>query len=292
MKRIFLPLGILAFFAVHNVVGQSLMESSVDKQRSFSEKSFNPTQKVKTRGDEESTTYDAHWAGFDIGFNTLMSGPFEQSFTNHPYWKNNIAHSIQFNFNLLEYKLPFFKQFLGLTTGLGVSVSNYSFKNDAVNYTLQFNPDSTYASVFNTSAFNNDTVDGLLKRNELTLGYIQIPLLFEFASKNRQEKSFYLSAGVVGGLRFSSVYSQKGKYESGAKFINSTRAKYNTNLLSFEATARFGYSWFGGFLSYNLNTLFKSDKTIAIYPFRAGITLNIDEFSDSKEYEEEGWYDE
>jgi hypothetical protein len=240
-----------------------------------SENAINKSR-ISSKGEDEKTTYDGHWAGFDFGFNTLMSGPFERNFTNNPYWENNIGFSSQFNFNVYEYKIPFFRQFLGLTTGLGVSVSSYSFRNDNTNYTLQFNADTTLCTVFNPAVFYTDTVDGRLRNNALTLGYFTVPLLFEFATKEREKKSFYFAAGVVGGIRFSSTYAQSGRFENGSRFSNTTRAKYNTNLFTLEATVRTGYSWGGIFLSYNLNTLFKENKTIALYPFRAGFVFNVD----------------
>jgi hypothetical protein len=235
-----------------------------------------PNTETTRHSDDEKVIYDAHWAGFDIGFNTMMSAPFKRDFDSNPYWENNIANSIQFNMGLWEYKIPIVRQYLGITTGLGFSISSYSFKNDAKNYTLQYNSDTTYAQVFSPGILYNDTIDGKLRNNYLTLGYFTVPLLIEFATKEREKKSFYAAAGVVAGIRFTSSYLQSGRYESGDRFYNTIRAKYNTNLLSIEATARFGYDWGGFFASYNLNTLFKEGKTVNVYPFRAGITFNVD----------------
>jgi hypothetical protein len=241
--------------------------------------SFSQSQQLSTLTLGKSSSdvqYDGHFGGFDFGFNTMMSAPFERSFDNNQYWKNNIANSFQFNFNLFDYKFPIIRQYLGLTTGFGISVSSYSFKNDAFNYTLQHTPDSTYAQVFSPGTIYNDTIDGKLRTNSLSLSYFTVPLLLEFATKERQEKSFYFAAGVIAGIRFVSNYAQAGRYENGGRFYNLTRAKYNTNLLSFEATVRLGYSWGGLFANYNLNTLFKEGKTVNVYPFRAGISFNID----------------
>jgi hypothetical protein len=242
----------------------------------FGQKSSSTFVDNKAQGDDEKVIYDAHWAGFDIGFNTMMSAPFKRDFDANPYWENNIANSIQFNMGIWEYKIPIVRQYLGITTGMGFSISSYSFKNDAMNYTLQYTADTTYAQVFSPGVIYNDTIDGKLRYNNYTLAYFTVPLLLEFASQEREDKSFYFAAGVVAGIRFAGSYTQGGRYENGGRFYNSTRAKYNTNLLTLEATARLGYDWGGLFASYNLNTLFKEGKTVNVYPFRAGITFNVD----------------
>jgi hypothetical protein len=242
---------------------------------SFGQKSSSVFVNNKSKSGAEKVIYDAHWAGFDFGFNTMMSAPFKRDFANNPYWENNIANSLQFNIGVWEYKIPIVRQYLGITTGMGFSISSYSFKNDAKNYTLQYTADSTYAQVL-PGVIHTDTIDGKLRNNSFTLAYLTLPLMLEFASQEREKKSFYFAAGVVAGIRFAGNYVQSGRYENGGRFNNTTRAKYNTNLLTFEATARLGYDWGGLFASYNLNTLFKEGKTVNVYPFRAGITFNVD----------------
>ena len=241
----------------------------------FGQKSSSFIVNEKSQGGDENTIYDAHWAGFDIGFNTMMSAPFKRDFDANPYWENNIANSLQFNMGVWEYKIPIVRQYLGITTGMGFSISSYSFKNDAKNYTLQYTADTTYAQVL-PGVIHTDTIDGKLRNNSFTLAYFTVPLMLEFASQEREKKSFYFAAGVVAGIRFAGNYVQSGRYENGGRFYNSTRAKYNTNLLTIEATARLGYDWGGLFASYNLNNLFKEGKTVNVYPFRAGITFNVD----------------
>jgi hypothetical protein len=43
-----------------------------------------------------------------------------------------------------------------------------------------------------------------------------------------------------------------------------------------------GYGAIGLFANYNLTPLFQKDKTVAVYPFSAGFTFNIDYFADEK----------
>jgi hypothetical protein len=223
---------------------------------------------------EITKRYDAHWAGFDIGTLILMSKGFNSSFENNPYWENNIGRSNSFNLNLFEYKLPIFKQYFGLTTGLGMAVSTIGFKD---NYILQHNQDSVFALIDTTQSY---------KMNNLTAGYVTVPLLLEFSSKPKQKKSFYVAAGIVGGLRFASNTTKTGKYENGDRFQNVVRSKYNLNPITLDATLRAGYDGIGVYASYQLTSLFKNNKTVEIFPFKVGLTLNVDFFKKQKTNED------
>jgi TonB family protein len=213
---------------------------------------------------EERKSYDGHWAGFDFGTLILMSDLFKTDFATNDYWKNNVARSSVFNFNFFDYKIPIFKQNLGLTTGLGWTISTIGLNQ---NYDISYTADTIFAVA---------NVSQNYRANTLNVQYITIPLLLEFATKKEQKKSFYFAAGVIGGVRVFSNTRKTGRYTNGDRFDLNVRSKYNFAPFSLEATIRTGYGPIGLFATYNLNTLFKEGKTVAIYPFRTGITINID----------------
>jgi hypothetical protein len=234
------------------------------------------SNKVKTEennatedGDDEETrkNYDAHWAGFDFGTLILMNDLFKTDFASAPYWKNNIARSSKINFNFYEFKVPIFKQYLGLTTGLGWSISTIGLKN---NYNIIHSDSSVYAISNTTQSYQS---------NNLIAHYLTAPLLLDFSTKKEQKKSFYFAAGVVGGVRIYSNTYQSGKYANGDRFKNYVRSKYNLAPFTLEATARLGYGAIGLFATYNLTPFFQKDKTVVVYPFSAGISINVDYFS-------------
>jgi TonB family protein len=232
--------------------------------------SFSDEPDIIDDGVEITKRYDAHWAGFDIGTLILMSKGFNSSFENNLYWENNVGKSSSLNLNLFEYKLPIFKQYFGLTTGLGMAVSTIGFRD---NYILQHNQDSVFALKDTTQSY---------RMNNLSAGYVTVPLLLEFSSKPKQKKSFYVAAGVVGGLRFASNTTKTGKYENGDRFQNVVRSKYNLNPITLDATLRAGYGGIGVYASYQLTSLFKNNKTVEIFPFKVGLTVNVDFFKKQK----------
>ena len=214
--------------------------------------------------EEERKLFDGHWAGFDFGTILLMSDVFKTDFAANDYWKNDVVRSFNFNFNFFGYKFPIIKQYLGLTTGMGWSFSTIGLTK---NYDIAHTSDTIFA-VANLSQN--------YRANTLNVQYLTVPLLLEFATKKEQKKSFYFAAGVIGGIRVFSNTRQTGKFGNGDRFDLNVRSKYNFAPFTLEATVRTGFGPFGLFATYNLNTLFKEGKTVAVYPFRTGITFNVD----------------
>jgi TonB family protein len=233
--------------------------------------SFGDGPEIIELDEEKTKQYDAHWAGMDIGTLILMNENFNTNFDAYPYWKNNIAKSISLNLNFYEYKVPFVKQYFGMTTGLGVSISTIGFKD---NYLLKHDQNSTYAL--------KDTLQSY-KTNSLTSYYLTVPLLLEFSSKAKQKKSGYVTAGVVGGLRFASSTTKTGKYANGDRFQNIVRSNYNLTPFTLDAMFRAGYDWFGVYASYQMTSLFMKGKTVIIYPLKVGVTFNMNFYQKEKD---------
>ena len=218
--------------------------------------------------DSDEPKYDAHWAGFDLGFvsmfrlNEQTNSRFDTDFGTNDYWQIDPVKSLAINVNFLEYKFPIFKQYLGLTTGLGYGLTNLGLRN---NYLIQHSNDTVFCV--------SDTIQSY-KTSSLTMHRFTLPLLLEFATKPGAKKSFYLAAGVIGAWRFASTSNQTGKYANGDKFNNTTSSRFNLQNFSLDATIRAGFGIFGAFAEYSLTPLFNKGSTIAIYPIRFGITIN------------------
>jgi TonB family protein len=218
--------------------------------------------------DSDEPKYDPHWAGFDLGFvsmfrlNEQTNSRFDTDFGTNDYWQIDPVKSLAINVNFLEYKFPIFKQYLGLTTGLGYGLTSLGLRN---NYLIQHSNDTVFCV--------SDTIQSY-KTSSLTMHRFTLPLLLEFATKPGAKKSFYLAAGVIGAWRFASTSNQTGKYANGDKFNNTTSSRFNLQNFSLDATIRAGFGIFGAFAEYSLTPLFNKGSTIAIYPIRFGITIN------------------
>jgi hypothetical protein len=223
----------------------------------------NDTIDVEEGGDKEhNSSHDGHWAGFDFGVNMLTNGQFKSSFPNNPQWENDPAKSFYWNFNLLDHRFNIYKEYVGITTGIGLNFNQIGLKN---NYILNENVDSIWVY--------SDTINKFSK-NKLRATYLQIPLLLEFNTNVDEDKSFYFVAGVIGGIRLAS--SVKRKYEqSGVDSKEKVKGAYGLNAFKLDGTVRMGYSDWGVFANYSLLPLFDTNKTEQVYPLTFGLTFNF-----------------
>jgi hypothetical protein len=172
------------------------------------------------------------------------------------------ARSIGVNLNLLEKRFPIFKEYIGLTTGLGIQWNSYMLKN---NVDVFSNQDSTFGVA-------NGFID--FRKNELRATYLQVPLLIEFNTNKNNEESWHFSLGVVGGIRIGSSY--KTKWEEDNK-TRREKVKSNFNLNPFQAyaTAIVGFEDVNIYLNYGLTQLFEKGKGPNLSPINAGILFNF-----------------
>ncbi len=205
---------------------------------------------------------EAHWAGLDVGFTLLMDQNRENSFSDNPYWKNDAAKSQVWNLNLLEKKFNFGTPYVGLTTGLGFSFASVAFRD---NFLIESTSDSVYAVMDTANVYS---------KNKLKASYLTIPLLLEFNTSADKDKSFYLAAGVVGGVRLTSKTKRQGEFD-GKEFKEKVKGPFSLNPFKVDAAVRLGYANWGVFANYSLLPLFDKGKTVDLYPLTFGLSLNF-----------------
>jgi len=209
----------------------------------------------------------AHWAGFELGVQLNTNGFLDPTttFSSTPYWENNISKSLLFNLNTFQHKFNIINEILGLTTGYGF---NFGATELTSSYVLEHNADTVFALIDNNQVY---------KRNTLYSAYLTVPMLLELTTgKDKPYKStFYLHAGVVGGVRLYSHQRFTGTYANGNDFENTTKANFNLNPWMLDATVRIGYGHFGVFANYAILGMFKEGTTVGVYPMRFGVSFNI-----------------
>ena len=212
--------------------------------------------------DRKPRKSEAHWSGINVGISMLMDEKFDNSFPDHPYWRNDPARSWVWDLNLFEHKFNFGTPYVGLTTGLGASFTSVSFKD---NYVIQSNVDTVYAMIDTSVVYS---------KNKLKASYLTIPLLLEFNTSAYSHKSFYLAAGVIGGVRMTSKIKQTGEKE-GKEFKDKTKGRFGLNPFKLDAAVRMGYSDWGVFANYNLLSMFEEEKTVGVHPLTFGLSFNF-----------------
>ena len=204
---------------------------------------------------------NGHYAGFDVYFSQFANEMGDVTFDQNPYWEINQMKSFGLNYNMFDLKFPIAGKQLGITTGLGFGYHNYSLRN---NYVLAHTADTIFA--IQDTIFN-------FKTNKLQVGTISIPLLLDYSFNENFEKSYFIAVGVIGTYNYGTKQSVTGTYANGDEFVNSTISAFNMNRWTLDATTRIGYGHFGMFISYQLNSMFKTGHTVAVYPFRIGFNV-------------------
>ncbi|WP_430405517.1 outer membrane beta-barrel protein [Fluviicola sp.] len=205
--------------------------------------------------------FEAHWAGIEFGPTILLSGAMKSSFPDDKQWENDPGKSFSWNLNFAEYKFKIYKNYIGLTTGLGLNWTQIGLKNNL----LFANSDSLWTI--------QDTVNDY-KKNKLRAVYLTVPLMLEFCTNGESDRGFYLAAGVIGGVRLGSSTKQVVEDD---KTTNRSKTKgvYGLNAFRLDAAVKLGYKDIGVFANYNLLPLFDTDKTVGVYPLTFGLTVNF-----------------
>lgn len=232
------------------------------KQRDNAERKGNFDKAYFEEFPEESTNHEGHWAGIDVGVNMLINENGSTDFSDARYLEINPAKSWNWNLNFAEKRFKIVNNYIGLTTGLGLNVTNFTFKD---NFIYQYSSDTITAFA--------DTVVSYTK-NKLRATYLTLPLLLEFHSSKVKHESFYLSAGVVGGVNLTSKLKRKSDQEGyDTKF--SEKGSHGLNPFKLDAMLRVGYNKWGLYASYNLIPVLDTDLTETAHHASFGLSYNF-----------------
>lgn len=227
--------------------------------------------------------YNGHWAGVELGWNGYVNRDFNMDSQDYPYMEMNVARSMMVNLNPFELNLNLVKNHFGFTTGLGFQLSNYYFTG---NYRLI--KDSTELQAYPVYNEKGNPVD--LRVNKLFVGWLTLPILFEYQTNARLRlNSFHVAIGVVGGLRIGSYTKQTFEnwdqfyylYDNGKPFASFYTDKkfvrehgaFHQNNFKLDATFRIGWSFLNFFTTYSITPMFMKDRGPELYPWTVGITL-------------------
>ena len=242
-----------------SIIEEKIMEED-DRDFSFNRK--NKHFEIPDRDDFLGEEF-AHWAGLSIGINGFLNDEGHiASDQDASFLALDYAKSFNFQFNVLEKRFPILKEYIGITTGIGLNWNRFGLQN---NVDLLSNADSIYAIV---NSVNN------YRTNVLNATFLQFPLLLEFNTNSNPDKNWHLSVGMVGGIRIGANW--KTKWETDGKPQKSkTNDDYHLNALSANAYAQFGYGNVGLFIQYGLTNVFSQNKGPNLSPFSAGLKIGF-----------------
>lgn len=209
----------------------------------------------------------SHWAGLEIGFNTLLVGKnFNSDMpSKYDYLSLNSGKSINVNINFFAHDFQLYKRYVLFTTGIGMSINNYRFTSDR---TLREDTNIVTASV-DYDKFNKVIS---YSKNKLAVSYVTVPLLLQFNTNQELKKSFHIAVGTLLSYKFNS-HLKLVHSEDGNKQKSKRQDEFNIDPFRYDATVRIGYRDYTLYATYALSELFRSDRGPELHPFQFGINI-------------------
>ncbi|MCX6312090.1 MAG: outer membrane beta-barrel protein [Bacteroidetes bacterium] len=203
------------------------------------------------------------WEGLDIGVNgyynsqNSLSTPEGNNFLELDY-----ARSRSFAWNMGQYNFHLYKNYVNLVTGFGIEVNSYALRNN-----VSLVPNSNQISGI------SENVD--FTKNKLKSTWLNAPLMLEFNTSKNENHSFHIGVGAEFGYN---VFQNRLKQEysiNGDEQKRKTKDDFNINPFRYSLTARVGYGKYTVFANYGMTSLFKANQGPKVYPFSAGISIDI-----------------
>jgi len=208
--------------------------------------------------------FDIHWAGFEFGINNYLNNDFSMDLSEqNSYMELNTSKSWNINLNILEYELPIIKDNFGVGTGLGFEFNDYRFDN--------MQPVKKEGEqIVTDTAYNQFNVD----KAKLTTTYITVPLLFEYQTQVNNDNTFFITAGIIGGIKIGS-HTKVVYTDNGDKQKKKNRSDFHLSPLRYGYTVKMGYGFLKLFANYYDTTLFQNDKGPELHPFTVGFIVSF-----------------
>ncbi|MDR0659475.1 MAG: outer membrane beta-barrel protein [Prevotellaceae bacterium] len=207
---------------------------------------------------------------FELGFNNYS----EKNHFTGSRDKTNIGYNDLHTSKSMNIALyPIFRTFritknnlLNIQTGLGIDWGNYRFEDG---WTI-----ARQNGITVPSDKYRPNGENLLSKSKLTTVYLNVPFLLKLniPVSGSSRNHFYLSAGIIGGIKIGS--HTKIKYEDGGK-KEKDRGSFNLNLLRYDLTFRAGYKWIGIYFNYQMTPMFENGKAHKLFPYSVGLSFKI-----------------
>ena len=205
--------------------------------------------------------FSGHWAGFDIGLNSLLNtdySDYETEFMDISVWQSG-----SFHLNIFQYSfgLQRNRNNLGLVTGIGFQMQDYRM-NDSI--TLEKNANG----IIQPKVFHL----GDHQKSKLTVFSVLVPVLAEYQVPiNNYKNRLYFSAGMFFAYRIGSYTKIKYRTDHSEKL--KITGNYSLNDFRYGIMARAGYRWLNVYVMYELSGLYEEKLGPEMHPFTFGITL-------------------
>lgn len=218
--------------------------------------------------------FEGHWSGFYYGFvnfgNTDYSMYEGTAYEEYgEFMELDWSHSFAMQFNVFKHSINLVhRNNFGIVWGAGFEYQRLRFEN---NYSSVTWADHQLIPI---DLHENDKIASV-KRSSFKTFYLTIPLMLELQLPAAKRNRFYISGGIMGGVRLHS--KTKVVYKDGSGDKHKKKEKNNFNMVPFKAdlVGRVGYKRLSLWGSYTLTNMFKSDKGPELHAYTVGIGVTF-----------------
>lgn len=199
--------------------------------------------------------FSAHWAGFGMGFNSFEGDDISL----------RKGKSLEYNFNFMEFSLPFSRYNWAVVTGAGIRWNRYRIDENAC-----------FQEVDGITQLVPAPEDVIYKKSKLNITSLTIPVLLEWQTKKKKHRpSFFVSGGVVGVIKTTSSSKVVYDDERGKSRKQKVDGGMNLRPVTMDVLLQAGVGCVGVYFKYSPIEMFESNKGPALNPISFGLQLHL-----------------
>lgn len=199
--------------------------------------------------------FSAHWAGFGMGFNSFEGDDISL----------RKGKSLEYNFNFMEFSLPFSRYNWAVVTGAGIRWNRYRIDENAC-----------FQEVDGITQLVPAPEDVIYKKSKLNITSLTIPVLLEWQTKKKKHRpSFFISGGVVGVIKTTSSSKVVYDDERGKSRKQKVDGGMNLRPVTMDVLLQAGVGCVGVYFKYSPIEMFESNKGPALNPISFGLQLHL-----------------
>ncbi|MDR1555650.1 MAG: PorT family protein [Tannerellaceae bacterium] len=208
--------------------------------------------------------FSPHWAGAGMGFTNFADSKLEQ-INDVEGVSLRSGNSLEYNLNFLETSFLFSrKSGWAVVTGAGMRWSRYQVHGNQ------------YFSELDGFTSLHPAPEGITySSSRLNITSLTLPVLLEWQNRRKEDKSFFISAGVVGVVKTISSSKVTYKDPSDKKRTDKMDSGMNLRPITIDFLLQAGYDWIGLYARYSPMGLFEGGKGPKIHPVSIGLQFHL-----------------
>ncbi len=210
----------------------------------------------------------AHWAGLLVGYSNMVQevGLDEYNLAKLEGVSIRPENSLEWSLNTNEFIVPLYKDVFGLTTGFGFTWRNYCLDG---NYHME--EIDNFVKIV-------PAAEGITYRTgRLRTLHLCFPLMLEWQPRFGDDHSFFVTAGVVGGIKAFANYRVTYKDRGDNTIKIKTGDGLNVPPLTLDYLVQAGYKDFGFFAKYSPLSFFMKEEGPEAQAVSIGVTFQFND---------------